>query len=101
MGDGSFHIAFQHREQLPQHALTLLGIGCVLNTVPRVLLNDQFGKRFQRPAHRDNLGEHIRAIAVFADHSLDGGDLSGNLAQADLKRPIFAGRVDVGVYWHC
>jgi hypothetical protein len=98
--DFSLHVTLQHREQFPQLALTFFRISRVLDAFFSVLVNDHLGEGLQRFTHRNNLREHVWAVAILLDHPLDRGDLAGNLAKAKLERPLFVGRMDVRVRWH-
>ena len=44
--------------------------------------------------------ENVGAIPIFINHLLDCGDLTRNLAEANLERPFFVGWMDVRLLWH-
>jgi hypothetical protein len=51
-----------------------------------VLFDDYFGKRLESFSSGNYLGEDLRAICVFVDHSLNGTQLASYFAQANTKR---------------
>jgi hypothetical protein len=85
------HVAFQHSEQFVQLASAVLGIGRTLDALVGVLVNDHLGKGLQRLARGDHLHEHLGAIAVRLDHSLNGGELPADLAQSQEEGALFLG----------
>lgn len=85
------YVALQNGEELAELSLAHFRIGRMLDAGVGVLMDDHFGEGLQRLAHGDHLGEHVRAIAILFDHLFDRSDLPGNLAEADLQRPLFTG----------
>jgi hypothetical protein len=47
-----------------------------------------FAERFQSPARRDHLHQHVRAIGVGLHHFFNGLDLAFNFPEPDDERPF-------------
>lgn len=79
--NSSLHIAFQNDQQLAQLLLCILRAGRVLDAIVRVRMNELFAQRLDSLSRGNELSENFGTIPVLFDHSIDRGQLAGDLAQ--------------------
>ncbi len=61
----------------------------------KVGVDDGVAERFEGAAGGDDLGEHVGAVFVVADHGLDGLELAADLAEPGSEGGLFGGCVNV------
>lgn len=92
---GLLNKALQDDEKFPEFAWALDGVGA-FDAVVKMIVDDKFREGLERLAGGDDLGEHLGAVTVFADHAFDGADLAGDFAEAELERLFLVGGMLVG-----